>query len=151
LFVTVLLPTCNGGVLVARAAQGTAKAGLWQLPGGSVLPPDDTSKLDIAHLAIEASRELFEETGIRRQADGLQLWAVSQGEHGNVGVCFRAHPADANESERARDYIKSDEDSELQELAVVGSLSDLDGIASSAVDYVIPCVSLFVGSPHRLA
>jgi len=67
--------------LRSKKIPASPKAGLWQLPGGSVTPPPPGRALDLSYLAAEASRELLEETGIELKPQTLSLWAVSQGDH----------------------------------------------------------------------
>lgn len=141
LFVTVLVPTVEGEVVVARAAHRTAKAGRWQLPGGSMEPAKPPLPLTTAHLAAEASRELFEETAITRCPDDLKLWIVSRGEHGNVGVCFIAEPAEAHEIIAAREHLQHDANSELDELRTVQDFSQVDD--GDQVDYLRTYLGLY--------
>jgi len=119
LFVTALITTKDGGVLVGRAAPHTAKAGLWQLPGGSVTPPPPGRALDLSYLAAEASRELLEETGIELKPQTLSLWAVSQGDHQNIGVCFRAAETDWVDVSVVELFIRLQIDAEFSEVASV--------------------------------
>ena len=142
LFVTVLVPTPGGTVLVGRAAPLTAKAGLWQFPGGSVTPPPSGTPLDIDHLATEASRELLEETGLWREPRSLSLWAVCRGDHHNVGVCFRAADMDVHELADVRDVVRTCNEPEFDKLAVVGTPTELAALGSS-VDYVESCLRLY--------
>lgn len=148
LFVVVLLPTIEGGVVLARAAKGTAKEGLWQLPGGSVEPPrHDSEGLDVAYLAAEASRELAEETGIYRPAASLRLWAVSRGEHGNVGVSFVVAPVDSPAIDAARHHIARASLRELDSVIMVGDVADLESLEGNCADYVAPHVACFLTEP----
>lgn len=90
LFVAVVQSTDEGGVLVGRMSTSTAAPGRVQFPGGSVEPPADHGRLDEVELRRQAARELVEETGIDTAPEELTLWAVTRGEHGNIGVFFRA-------------------------------------------------------------
>jgi len=89
-FVCVVQPTCEGGVLVGRTSAATAVPGRWQLPGGSVEPPAQDAVLDVAALRRHAARELHEETGVLTPAEGLVLRVCSRGARGNLGVYFEA-------------------------------------------------------------
>ncbi|WP_420712534.1 NUDIX hydrolase [Streptomyces sp. CB00316] len=62
----------------------TAAPGRWQLPGGSVEPPQDGAVLDESALAGQAARELAEELGSSAAAKDLRLWVVTRGENGSV-------------------------------------------------------------------
>ncbi len=142
LFVTVLVPTFGGKVLVGRAGPLTAKAGLWQFPGGSVTPPPTGAPLDIDHLATEASRELLEETGLWREPRTLKLWAVCRGDHHNVGMCFRAADMDVRELADVRDFVTNCDEPEFDQLAAVRTGTELAALGRS-VDYVEPCLRLY--------
>lgn len=77
-------------MLVERMSLFTAAPGRVQCPGGSVEPSQDHESLDEAALRGQAACELVEETGIGTAPQDLTLWVVTRGEHGNVGVFFRA-------------------------------------------------------------
>ncbi|MGW7199534.1 NUDIX hydrolase [Streptomyces chryseus] len=64
LFVNVVQPTDDGRVLAVRMAPSTAAPGRWQLPGGSVEPPQAGGVLDESAVVRQAARELVEELGI---------------------------------------------------------------------------------------
>ncbi|MFF0409687.1 NUDIX hydrolase [Kitasatospora sp. NPDC004745] len=89
-YVTVAQPVDAGGVLVGRMSASTAAPGRWQLPGGNVEPPVDGAVLDEAELRRQACRELAEEVGVHAAPQDLTLWAVTRGEHGNIGVHYEA-------------------------------------------------------------
>ncbi len=95
LFVAVVQPVREGGLLVGLTSASTAVPGRWQVPGGSVEPPAEGVTLDEAALRGNAARELAEETGVDVVPEELVLWAVTRGEHGNIGVFFRAVPRSA--------------------------------------------------------
>lgn len=57
LFVDVLQPTHDGALVTARMSPSTAAPGRWQLPGGSVEPPEDGAPLDTAALRRNATRD----------------------------------------------------------------------------------------------
>ncbi|WP_330456172.1 hypothetical protein [Streptomyces sp. NBC_00820] len=50
LFVAVLQPSDDGRLLVGRMSPSTSAPGRWQLPGGTVEPPDGQDELDLAGL-----------------------------------------------------------------------------------------------------
>ena len=90
LFVSVVQPTDDGCLLVARMSSSTAAPGRWQLPGGSMEPPSAHEPLDLAALRRHAARELVEETGADTAPEDLTLWVVTRGENGSIGVLFLA-------------------------------------------------------------
>ncbi|MFF5206003.1 NUDIX domain-containing protein [Streptosporangium sp. NPDC000396] len=145
LFVNVVQPTDDGCVLAARMSPSTAAPGRWQLPGGSVEPPEEHEVLDEAALRGHAARELAEETGLDTAPEDLTLWAVTRGEHGSVGFVFLApgQPASVMR-ERFATLVAAEQargrESELDQIALVRSpveLADLDG---PHVDYLEPVV-----------
>jgi 8-oxo-dGTP pyrophosphatase MutT (NUDIX family) len=85
LFVDVLQPTDDGALLVAQMPAATAHPGRWHLPGGSVEHPDADKPLDTTALPHNAARELLEELGIDTDPDELTPWALTRGDHGNMG------------------------------------------------------------------
>ncbi|WP_234327368.1 NUDIX hydrolase [Streptomyces sp. NRRL WC-3742] len=91
-FVTVAQPTDAGGLIVGRMSASTAAPGRWQLPGGNVEPPVGAGLLDETELRRQACRELAKEVGVDVTPQALTLWAVTRGEHGNIGVHFEAPP-----------------------------------------------------------
>ncbi|GII96391.1 NUDIX domain-containing protein [Sinosporangium siamense] len=145
LFVVAVQPTDDGALLVGRMSPSTAAPGRWQLPGGSLEPPDAGEHLDEAALRDQAARELAEETGSDLEPAELTLWAVTCGENGSIGVFFRvaARPEPllrerftallAAEAARGRDP-------ELEEIALVRSAAEVARLAGPQVDYLEPIV-----------
>jgi 8-oxo-dGTP pyrophosphatase MutT (NUDIX family) len=151
MFVAVAQPTDEGGLLVGRMSPGTAAPGRLQLPGGSVEPPADHGRLDLAALARHAAQELWEEIGILAAHEDLCLWVVTRGEYGNVGVFFRA-PSLPEALIRDRFQALLSEtvqsgDPELQEITFVRSVAELDGAGSPQVDYLSSIVDLHTRTP----
>ncbi|WP_238598814.1 NUDIX hydrolase [Saccharothrix sp. ALI-22-I] len=141
LFVSVAQPTDDGRLLVGRMASWTAAPGRWQLPGGSVEPPDDHETLDVAALRGHAVRELAEETGIDVVPDDLTLWLVTHSDTGNVGVLFLAPPRPASLlRERFAALVSAEttlgRDPELDQIALVRSPADLAELDGTQVDYL---------------
>ncbi len=143
LSVSVLQPTDDGRVLVGRMSPTTAAPGRWQFPGGSVEPPPDGDRLDLAALRRNAVRELAEETGVSTTATELELWAVTRGQYGSIGVLFLAPPL-PEPALRERFTALAPPERELVELAFVRSPTDLPGLPGPHADYLPPVV-------HRLA
>jgi len=146
-FVTVLQPTDEGTLVVGRPSGWTAEPGRWTLPGGGAEPPADGAELGVPGLRGHAARELFEETGIKVVPDDLNLFAVSRGRHGSIGVHFLAprlpeqlvldHHARLCEAE-----IAGGGEPELDRLATVGS--EAETVALGRVfDYLPPLVARF--------
>ncbi|MEU5583052.1 NUDIX domain-containing protein [Streptomyces huasconensis] len=145
LFVNVVQPTDDGRVLAARMSPSTAAPGRWQLPGGSVEPPQDGEVLDEPGLAGQAARELVEELGIGAAPETLRLWAVTRGENRSVGLTYLAPAlpeasvrtafAAAAAAERAQGR-----EPELDDIALVRSLDELVGLTGPHADYLGPVI-----------
>ncbi len=152
LFVNVVQPTTDGRVLTARMSPSTAAPGRWQLPGGSVEPPQDGEALDESALAGQGARELGEEVGISTAAGHLKLWVVTRGENRSVGLTYlapalpeaalRAGFTAAAEADRAQGRTP-----ELDDMALVRAPGELAGLAGPHADYLEPIVRRYSG--HR--
>ncbi|MFI8266674.1 MULTISPECIES: NUDIX hydrolase [unclassified Streptomyces] len=148
MFVNVVQPTDDGRVLVARMSPSTAAPGRWQLPGGSVEPPQKGERLEESALAGQAARELAEELGLNGGAQELRLWAVTRGENGSVGLTYLAPPrpeptmraafATAAAVERAQGR-----EPELDDIALVSSPQELARLSGPHADYLEPIVRRF--------
>jgi 8-oxo-dGTP pyrophosphatase MutT (NUDIX family) len=141
LFVSVVQPSTEGGLLVGRMAPWTISPHRWQLPGGAVEPPGAHEVFDDAALRRHAARELVEETGIETLPDALALFTVIRGEHENIGIIFRAPPRPAS---ALRDQFAAvlaletaaGRDPELEEIAFLNSPAGLVDLAGPQVDYL---------------
>ncbi|WP_432135086.1 MULTISPECIES: NUDIX hydrolase [unclassified Streptomyces] len=152
LFVNVVQPTTDGRVLAVRMSSSTAAPGRWQLPGGSVEPPQDGEVLDESALAGQGARELLEEVGIGAAAEHLKLWVVTRGENDSVGLTYlapalpetvlRAGFAAAADADRAQGRTP-----ELDDMALVRAPGELAGLAGPHADYLEPIVRRYFG--HR--
>ncbi|WP_345616613.1 NUDIX hydrolase [Streptomyces ziwulingensis] len=140
-FVSVAQPTDDGRLLVGRMASSTAAPGRWQLPGGTIEPPETGAALDMEALRRHAARELAEEIGHNVPCGDMELWAVTRGDKGNVGVHFRAPacPAEALgeqytalvAAERAQGRTP-----ELDRLAFIRSAGDVAGLGGRSADFL---------------
>lgn len=154
LFVNVVQPTDDGRVLAARMSPTTAAPGRWQLPGGSVEPPQDGQALDEAALGGQAARELVEEMGIDTAPGTLRLWAVTRGENSSVGLTYLA-PALPESALRegfavaARAERALGREPELDEIALVRSPDELVGLVGPHADYLEPVVRRYTRAPLR--
>ncbi|WP_067186734.1 NUDIX domain-containing protein [Microtetraspora niveoalba] len=150
LFVAVVQPSDDGCLLVGRMSSSTAAPGRWQLPGGSVEPPEGRDRLDAAALRRHAARELVEETGVDVAPDDLTLWVLTRGESGNVGVLFLApcRPASLLR-ERFAAAVSSEwalgREPELDRIALVRSPAEVAGLGGPCVDYLEPVVRRYAG------
>jgi 8-oxo-dGTP pyrophosphatase MutT (NUDIX family) len=154
LFVNVVQPTEGGRVLVARMSSSTAAPGRWQLPGGSVEPPEEHEGLDEAALRCHAARELVEETGVDLLPEELSLWAVTRGEHRSVGVVFLAPPRPAAVLHECFAAVTAAEqalgrDPELDRIALVNSPAELADLEGPQADYLKPVVCRYLKAPLR--
>ncbi|WAX80128.1 NUDIX domain-containing protein [Streptomyces sp. KMM 9044] len=150
LFVNVVQPTDDGRVLVARMSPSTATPGRWQLPGGSVEPPQGGAVLDEPALAGQAARELVEELGTGAAPEDLKLWVVTRGENGSVGLTYLA-PALPEATLRA-DFTAAaaaecaqGREPELDDIALLRSPDELAVLTGPHADYLEPVVRRFSG------
>ncbi|WP_405006682.1 NUDIX hydrolase [Kitasatospora purpeofusca] len=137
LSVSVLQATDDDRLLVGRMSPTTAAPGRWQFPGGSVEPPPDGERLDLAALRRNAVRELAEETGVATTPTELELRAVTRGQYGSVGVLFLAPPL-PEPALREHFTALAPPERELVELAFVRSPADLPGLPGPHADYLTP-------------
>ncbi|MFE7927546.1 NUDIX domain-containing protein [Streptomyces sp. NPDC057456] len=148
LFVDVLQPTDDGALLVAQMSASTAHPGRWQLPGGSVEHPDIRTPLDATALHHNAARELLEEIGIDTAPDDLTLWALTRGDHGNVGVHFTAPPLPAAVLHDRFSAVVSaaaavGQPPELDRIAFVHTPADLKALTGPHATYLEPLVDRY--------
>ncbi|WP_433417626.1 NUDIX hydrolase [Microtetraspora malaysiensis] len=141
LFAAVVQPTEDGRLLAGRMSPTTASPGRWQLPGGSVEPPDDHERLDVAALRRHAARELVEETGVDTPPDDLTLWGVTRGKRRSVGVLFLAPcQPEALLRERFAALVSAEtalgREPELDRIALVRSPAELADLGGARVDYL---------------
>lgn len=141
-------PTSDGRLLVGRMSSSTSAPGRWQVPGGSVEPPEPGESLDLAALRRHAARELFEEIGVVTAADELALWLVTHGR--SVGVLFRAAGLPAEQlHERFAAHTATEtalgRDPELDRIAFVGSSVELAELAGPHADHLMPVVRHHLG------
>ncbi|MFE6866758.1 NUDIX hydrolase [Kitasatospora sp. NPDC057692] len=148
LAVSVLQPTDDGRLLIGRMSPATAAPGRWQPPGGSVEPPPDGDRLDLAALRRNAVRELSEETGVSAGPGELALWAVTRGRYGSIGVLFLAPPL-PEPVLRERFGAVAPPERELVELAFVRSPTDLPGLPGPHADYLAPVLHRFTRQQGR--
>jgi 8-oxo-dGTP pyrophosphatase MutT (NUDIX family) len=156
IFVAIAQPTDQGGLLVGRMSRTTAAPDRLQLPGGSVEPPGTGTGLDEAALARHAARELVEETGIAVSHEDLELWTLSRGQHGNIGVFYRSPSLpEALVRERFRTLLAADRaagrDAELREIVFPRSARELAGASGPQVDYLRPILDRHACTPVRAA
>lgn len=149
---SVLQPTDDGRLLVGRMASWTVAPGRWQLPGGSVEPPDDGEPLDLAALCRQAARELREEVGVRTLPDDLAPWRVTLGRNGNVGFLFLAPPRPASMLHEQYAALTSAEtaegrEPELDRIAFVGSPAASAHLDGPRVDFLDPVVRAYAARP----
>lgn len=154
LFVAVVQPVADGRLLVGRMSAATAVPGQWQLPGGSVEPPEGGGPLDEAALRENAARELVEETGVDTPPGDLTRWLVTRGVRGSIGVLFLA-PVRSVElldarftavtaAETARGVVP-----ELDRIALVDPASGTRALPGPAVDYLAPVLRRYAARAPR--
>ena len=151
LFASVLQPADDGRLLVGRMSNSTAAPGRWQLPGGSIEPPDGDDPLDLAALRRHAARELAEEAGIDTPPEDLTYWNVTRAGNGSVGVLFRApslpaaHLRERFEAAVAAETAQGREP-ELNRIALIGSTAQLPDLVGPHADYLEPIVRRYAES-----
>ncbi|MGW3203921.1 NUDIX hydrolase [Streptomyces sp. NPDC001135] len=148
LFVSVAQPADDGRLTVGRMAPSTAAPGRWQLPGGTVEPPDGDGGLDLVTLRAHAARELAEETGSDTPADALTPWLTTRGGRGNVGVVFTAPPRPARElHDRYAKLVETEtargRDPEFDRIELIGSTTGLGSLDGPHVDYLRPVLDAY--------
>ncbi|MER8032189.1 NUDIX hydrolase [Streptomyces bauhiniae] len=151
LFVAVLQPSDDGGLLVGRMSPTTSAPGRWQPPGGTLEPPDDGAALDLDLLRRHAARELAEETGSDTPADALVPGPVVRGSRGSVGFLFTAPSRPARElreqhTELARTERASGVDPEFERVELIGSLSELRALPGPLASYLELAAGRFFGA-----
>jgi 8-oxo-dGTP pyrophosphatase MutT (NUDIX family) len=144
-FVAVLQPTDDGRLLVGRMSNSTAAPGRWQLPGGSLEPPEGDEPLDLAALHRHAARELIEETGIDTRPDDLTFWNVTRTGNGSIGVLFRAPSLPAERLRERFEAVVAAEtaqgrEPELDRTALIHSTAQLPLLVGPHADYLEPIV-----------
>ncbi|MDW8478344.1 NUDIX domain-containing protein [Streptomyces scabiei] len=148
LFVDVLQPTDDGALLVAQMSAATAHPGRWHLPGGSVEHPDADTPLDTTALRHNAARELLEELGIDTAPDELKLWALTRGDHGNIGVHFVAPPQPTTAlNDRFTAVVSAatavGQAPELDRITFIHAPADLKALDGPHADYLAPLVDRY--------
>jgi 8-oxo-dGTP pyrophosphatase MutT (NUDIX family) len=142
-FVSVAQPTDDGGLLVGRMAWSTAAPGRWQLPGGTIEPPSEGgAALDLDALRRHAARELAEEVGRGVPPQDMELWTVTRGDKGNIGIHFRAPACPAGALEDAYTALVSaeisqDQAPELDRIEFIRSEADVKGLEGSTADFLL--------------
>lgn len=140
-FVSVAQPSDDGRLLVARMASSTAHSGRWQLPGGTIEPPEAGAALDVECLRRHAAQELAEEVGRDVASEDLELWTVTRGDKGNVGVHFRAPACPADALTKQYTQLVAAESAqgrtpELDRIAFIGSDADVAGLGGRCADFL---------------
>ena len=144
-FVAVLQPADDGRLLVGRMSNSTAAPGRWQLPGGSLEPPEGDEPLDMRALHRHAARELIEETGIDASPEDLTLWNVTRAGNGGIGVLFRAPSLPAARLRERYEAMAAAEraqgrEPELDNIALIHSTAQLPHLVGPHADYLEPIV-----------
>ncbi|MBQ0827341.1 NUDIX hydrolase [Streptomyces sp. RG38] len=150
-FVSVAQPTDDGQLLVGRMAASTVGAGRWQLPGGTIEPPEGDAGLDVDALSRHAARELAEEIGLDVPHGDLALWAVTRGNWGNIGLHFRAPARSAKTLEGAyAALVSSDIEQgrvpELDRIDFIRSQADIAGLGGPTADFLPVLADLHSGA-----
>jgi 8-oxo-dGTP pyrophosphatase MutT (NUDIX family) len=147
-FVSVLQPADDGRLLVGRMSNSTAAPGRWQLPGGSLEPPEGDEPLAMRALRRHAARELIEETGIDASPEDLTFWNVTRAGNGSIGVLFRAPSLpEAGLRERYEAMAAAEKaqgrEPELDNIALIHSTAQLPLLVGPHADYLEPIVTRY--------
>jgi len=143
LYASVIVRTTEGAILFGKMAEHTASPNRWQLPGGTIAPPEQVATMKESYARQTALRELHEEVGLQLEPTDLRLWGIkSGGEFGDVGVFYiTVMPFDvAHVREVFERHLFTESSagrrSELVRLEAVTAPEELlIGAADSVVDY----------------
>lgn len=140
-FVCVLQPTQEGGLLIGRMSRSTSSPGQLQFPGGIMEPPSTGHPLTVAAVRRHAAVELLEETGIHVSDEHLDLWLAARVRNGNIGFFFTA-PALPDESMMQQHAAlveaeqKRGSEPEFSAVACIRSAGDLATVDGDPADYL---------------
>lgn len=129
-FGSALIRSREGYVILGRQRPGNINEGLAYLPGGFIDPRDvaDDQSIDIAS---SVARELAEETGL--SADDLVAgngFVVSQvAAHVSFAVPYTSPLGADDLAARIRAHIAADSNPELEDVVVLTSPADMEGLA----------------------
>lgn len=129
-FGSALIRSCEGYVILARQRPGNINEGLAYLPGGFIDPRDvaDDQSIDIAS---SVARELAEETGL-----GVDTLVAGEGflvaqvaAHVSFAVHYTSHLGADDLAARIGAHIAADSNPELEDVVVLTSPADMEGLA----------------------
>ncbi|WP_234439992.1 hypothetical protein [Streptomyces bicolor] len=97
--------------------------------------------MDVECLRRHAALELAEEAGREVASENLELWAVTRGGMGNVGVHFRAPACPADALTKQYTQLVAAESGqgrtpELDRIAFIGSDADVAGLGGRYADFL---------------
>lgn len=137
-FVSVVLITKAGAVVVGEMGPSTAAPGQLQLPGGNVLP---RANLTLESCRNEAIREVREEVGVSLASTDLSLWRVKTGgTYGDLGLIFLCKVPIGDEDLMlafGRSSARISGRGDLPELSAIHFIRNPQELSQNTADYLI--------------
>ncbi|MBV9013161.1 MAG: hypothetical protein JO272_14130 [Pseudonocardiales bacterium] len=151
LFVSIIVPTTDGELILGRMSQQTSAPSVIQLPGGGVSVGPDQTQISHSDLTAVAVQETSEELGITLDPAGLRTRGVIK-RHSppDIGVVFSTEPRARDSIQaafaalRLRDLLAGIV-SEFDELFAVSPRTDLRSLSGRG-DHVIDYLPVVVGA-----
>lgn len=155
LFVSVVFPTHDGGLVVGRMAPHTSAPGVVQLPGGGVSISADRTEISQHDVMTTAIEEADEEMGLSLDAKELRICGLIERRHPpDIGIVVATPPVSWHEIERAFSARREQEcragiRSEFETVTVVRRDANLgQGVAlggGTPIDYLPAVVAALLG------
>ncbi len=152
LFVSVVVPTMDGGLVVGRMSRQTSAPGVIQLPGGGVSIDPDQTEISQRDLTATAIQEASEELGITLDPAGLRISGVIQRQSPpDIGVVFSTEPRSWDAVQAAFAALRARELQagvlpEFDELLAVSRGTDLTSTPAARGGHIIDYLPAVTGA-----